>query len=184
MIGMFEYWWHHGLISDETLASGLKVCLDGSTLIKPSPECQKIMDKVTEELGNIDVYSIYTPPCDKGSAFELRLKRSRHRRVSRLGHQLLSSLKRARERRWPDDDLVQAWMLPAYDPCVDFYATKYMNLPEVQKAMHANVTGSIEYPWSLCRSVFVLHIVPHFGLSSLRPICSYFNFHRTNFFFY
>jgi len=52
-------------------------------------------------------------------------------------------------------------MLPAYDPCVDFYATKYMNLPEVQKAMHANVTGSIEYPWSLCRSVFVLSILFH-----------------------
>ena len=58
-------------------------------------------------------------------------------------------------------------MLPAYDPCVDFYATKYMNLPEVQKAMHANVTGSIEYPWTLCRSVFELCNVQHFGLSSL-----------------
>ena len=57
------------------------------------------------------------------------------------------------ERDDPDDDLDhdQAWMLPVYDPCVDFYVTKYMNLPEVQKAMHANVTGSIEYPWVLCR---------------------------------
>ncbi|XP_025828780.1 P-(S)-hydroxymandelonitrile lyase-like [Panicum hallii] len=121
MTGMFEYWWHHGLISDETLESGLKVCSETS-FIHPSRECLEIWAGALEEQGNIDVYSIYTPPCDKGSAFELRLKRSRRR----------------------------AWMLPAYDPCVDFHATKYMNLPEVQKAMHANVTGSIEYPWSLC----------------------------------
>ncbi|PUZ45173.1 hypothetical protein GQ55_8G201100 [Panicum hallii var. hallii] len=121
MTGMFEYWWHHGLISDETVESGLKVCSETS-FIHPSRECLEIWAGALEEQGNIDVYSIYTPPCDKGSAFELRLKRSRRR----------------------------AWMLPAYDPCVDFYATKYMNLPEVQKAMHANVTGSIDYPWSLC----------------------------------
>ncbi|KAG2562610.1 hypothetical protein PVAP13_8KG271300 [Panicum virgatum] len=108
LTGMFEYWWHHGLISDETLESGLK--------------CLGTWVGALEEQGNIDVYSIYTPLCDKGSAFERRLERSRRR----------------------------AWMLPAYDPCVDFYATKYMNLPEVQKAMHANVTGSIEYPWTLC----------------------------------
>ncbi|PAN43466.1 hypothetical protein PAHAL_8G237900 [Panicum hallii] len=119
-IGMFEYWWHHGLISDETLESGLKVCLDGSTLIKPSPECQKIMDKATEEQGNIDVYSIYTPPCKNGTPYA----RSRSRR--------------------------RTLMLPPYDPCTAFYSTNYLNIPEVQRAMHANVTGSIEYPWALC----------------------------------
>ncbi|CAL4984151.1 unnamed protein product [Urochloa decumbens] len=120
LTGMFEYWWHHGLISDETLEMGLEVC-QSSTFIHPSPECLDVWGQALEEQGNIDYYSIYTPKCDKGSAFELRLKRRR-----------------------------RGLMLPAYDPCVDFYATKYMNLPEVQKAIHANVTGSIEYPWSLC----------------------------------
>uniref|UniRef100_A0A1E5UNE4 Carboxypeptidase n=1 Tax=Dichanthelium oligosanthes TaxID=888268 RepID=A0A1E5UNE4_9POAL len=114
MIGMFEYWWHHGLISDETLESGLKVCLDGSTLIKASPECQKIMDKATEEQGNIDVYSIYTPPCEKGNPYMRILKRSR-----------------------------RPLMLPAYDSCTAFYSTNYLNIPDVQMAMHANVTGNI-----------------------------------------
>jgi len=42
-------------------------------------------------------------------------------------------------------------MLPAYDPCTAFYSTKYLNLPEVQTAMHANVSGSMEYPWVVCR---------------------------------
>ena len=87
---MFEYWWHHGLISDETLESGLKVCSETS-FIHPSRECLETWVGALEEQGNIDVYSIYTPLCDKGSAFERRLERSR-RRVSRHGHQISFSL--------------------------------------------------------------------------------------------
>ncbi|KAG0530631.1 hypothetical protein BDA96_05G203400 [Sorghum bicolor] len=121
MIGMFEFWWHHGLISDETLESGLKIC-PGSSFIHIEPECQKIWDKAVEEQGNIDGYSIYTPPCDKGTPYaRRRLRRSR-----------------------------RPLMLPAYDPCTAFYSTKYLNLPEVQTAMHANVSGIIDYPWVLC----------------------------------
>ncbi|CAL4991163.1 unnamed protein product [Urochloa decumbens] len=118
--GMFEYWWHHGLISDETLHS-VDLCLDGSTLTKPSPQCQKVMDKATEEQGNIDVYSIYTPPCKWGTPYERRIQRSRHR-----------------------------LMLPPYDPCTAFYSKKYLNDPEVQNALHANVSGIIKYPWIMC----------------------------------
>ncbi|XP_038984500.1 serine carboxypeptidase 1-like [Phoenix dactylifera] len=35
------------------------------------------------------------------------------------------------------------------DPCAGMYTRSYLNLPEVQKALHANVTG-LWYPWSLC----------------------------------
>ncbi|KAJ1276370.1 hypothetical protein BS78_05G209800 [Paspalum vaginatum] len=119
MVGMFEYWWHHGLISDSTLESGLKVC-PGSSFIHVSPECQKIWDEAVVEQGRIDVYSIYTPPCDKGTPYAAAVRRR------------------------------TTMLLPAYDPCTAIYSTKYLNRPEVQKAMHANVTGSIEYPWSLC----------------------------------
>ncbi|CAO2144832.1 unnamed protein product [Urochloa humidicola] len=120
-IGMFEYWWHHGLISDETLQSGKDFCLDGSTLTKPSPRCQKVMEKATEEQGNIDVYSIYTPTCKWGTPYERRIQRSR-----------------------------RPLRLPPYDPCTAFYSTNYLNIPEVQTAMHANVSGIIKYPWALC----------------------------------
>ena len=51
-------------------------------------------------------------------------------------------------------------MLPPYDPCTAFYATNYLNTPEVQRAMHANVSGIIEYPWVMCKSVLFC-IVPH-----------------------
>lgn len=43
-------------------------------------------------------------------------------------------------------------MSRAYDPCTERYSDVYFNLPEVQKAFHANVT-KIAYPWKTCRSV-------------------------------
>ncbi|XP_021316608.1 P-(S)-hydroxymandelonitrile lyase-like isoform X2 [Sorghum bicolor] len=124
MVGMFEFWWHHGLIADETLDTGLKVC-PGSSFIHVTPECRKIWDKALEEQGHIDGYSIYTPPCDKGSPYAHRLQSRPH----------------------------PLMMLPAYDPCTAFYSTKYLNLPEVQTAMHANVSGSMEYPWVVCSNL-------------------------------
>ncbi|CAN6363131.1 unnamed protein product [Urochloa humidicola] len=89
LTGMFEYWWHHGFISVETLDMGLEVC-PGSIFIHPSPERLDICVQALEEQGNIDYYSIYTPKCDKGSAFKLWLKR--RRRVSRHGRHWLIKL--------------------------------------------------------------------------------------------
>ncbi|KAH9768217.1 serine carboxypeptidase-like 27 [Citrus sinensis] len=40
-------------------------------------------------------------------------------------------------------------MSRAYDPCTERYSEVYFNHPEVQKALHANVTG-ISYPWRTC----------------------------------
>ncbi|XP_042479800.1 serine carboxypeptidase-like 40 [Macadamia integrifolia] len=42
--------------------------------------------------------------------------------------------------------------LDSFDPCNDIYVTAYMNRPEVQNALHANVT-KINYPWEECRSL-------------------------------
>ncbi|XP_077212802.1 serine carboxypeptidase 1-like [Tasmannia lanceolata] len=39
-----------------------------------------------------------------------------------------------------------------FDPCSADYVYSYLNLPEVQKAMHANVTG-LNYTWSGCSQV-------------------------------
>ena len=44
-------------------------------------------------------------------------------------------------------------MKPAgYDPCVSEYVVEYLNRPDVQEALHANVT-KISYPWIHCRYV-------------------------------
>lgn len=50
-----------------------------------------------------------------------------------------------------DGYFTQPWMSRAYDPCTERYAKIYYNHPEVQRALHANVTG-IRYPWDTCRS--------------------------------
>ncbi|XP_048494938.1 serine carboxypeptidase-like 26 isoform X2 [Beta vulgaris subsp. vulgaris] len=39
------------------------------------------------------------------------------------------------------------------DDCVVTYTTKYMNRPDVQKALHANISGSIPHPWRACSDV-------------------------------
>jgi hydroxymandelonitrile lyase/serine carboxypeptidase-like clade 2 len=81
MIGMFESWWHHGLISDETLDSGLKVC-PGTSFMHPTPECTKVWNKAPAEQGHINPYTIYTPTCDKESPYQRRFWTPRGRAVS------------------------------------------------------------------------------------------------------
>ncbi|KAG9458119.1 hypothetical protein H6P81_002627 [Aristolochia fimbriata] len=39
-----------------------------------------------------------------------------------------------------------------YDPCSDYYIENYLNLPQVQEALHANVT-KLDHPWSACSTV-------------------------------
>jgi len=86
----------------------------------PSEECKKILEVAAAEQGKIDAYSIYTPTCKKASLHKRRLIRGRTH-----------------------------WLPRGYDPCTEKYSTKYYNLPEVQKALHANVTG-IPYAWVGC----------------------------------
>ncbi|XP_024972919.1 serine carboxypeptidase-like 27 [Cynara cardunculus var. scolymus] len=44
------------------------------------------------------------------------------------------------------------WMRGAYDPCTERYANQYFNLPEVQKAFHANI-AKLSYPWKTCSDI-------------------------------
>jgi len=44
---------------------------------------------------------------------------------------------------------VQPWMRGSYDPCTERHSTVYYNRPEVQRALHASVTG-INYTWTTC----------------------------------
>ena len=37
-----------------------------------------------------------------------------------------------------------------FDPCSDYYVNAYLNDPDVQKALHANVTR-LDHPWNACR---------------------------------
>ncbi|KAF8403027.1 hypothetical protein HHK36_011122 [Tetracentron sinense] len=88
----------------------------------PSIECIKALNLADTEQGNIDPYSIFTHPCNDTASLKHNLR----------GH-------------YP-------WMSRAYDPCTESHSKIYFNHPEVQKALHANVTG-ISYPWETCSDI-------------------------------
>jgi len=112
------------MISDRTYRAILDNC--NFTEDTASNKCDDAVTyAMNHEFGDIDQYSIYTPSCMQLPNSTVRLKNTLlRRRVS------------------------------GYDPCTEKYAEKYYNRPEVQKAMHANVTG-IPYKWTACRYILV-----------------------------
>ena len=75
-IGTFEYWWTHGLISDETYEK-LRLACEFDESEHPSEECKKILEVAVAEQGKIDAYGIYTPTCKKTSVRKCWLIRGR-----------------------------------------------------------------------------------------------------------
>lgn len=74
-IGSYEYWWSHGLISDETYHALNKCATQASD--HTSAACDAAADMADKEQGNIDPYSIYTPPCNNSGSLR-RNRRGRH----------------------------------------------------------------------------------------------------------
>ncbi|GAV67698.1 Peptidase_S10 domain-containing protein [Cephalotus follicularis] len=118
-IGTHEYWWNHGLIAASTYNDLKKYC-PNQTFLFPKKECNDALTRAYAEFGDIDPYNIYMSPCS-----------------ARIG-----TLKKNLERSLP-------WKFRGNDECIVRYTTKYMNLPNVQKALHANVTR-LPYPWTPC----------------------------------
>uniref|UniRef100_A0A803M8Z4 Uncharacterized protein n=1 Tax=Chenopodium quinoa TaxID=63459 RepID=A0A803M8Z4_CHEQI len=107
-LGVFQFMWSSGLISDETYKL-LNVFCDFESFVHSSDKCNKILDVANNELGNIDPYSIYTPSCTANSSLPNKL-------LKRLiGH-----------------------TNEAYDPCSEKHSVVYFNNPEVQQALHVN----------------------------------------------
>ncbi|KAF6161200.1 hypothetical protein GIB67_007841, partial [Kingdonia uniflora] len=57
-----KFWWYAGLISDQT-SKRLNIYCDFQLFIQSSSRCDKILGIASEEFGNIDPYSIYSPSC-------------------------------------------------------------------------------------------------------------------------
>lgn len=123
-LGIYEYMWSHGMISDNTYRK-LNLFCDFSSLVHPSHLCEKALESADAEMGQIDPYSIYTPPCSNSTA--------------------TSGKQHVKRNSWRH-------LFGGYDPCTEKYSEIYFNLPEVQKALHANVTG-IPYRWTTCSDV-------------------------------
>ncbi|XP_047960110.1 serine carboxypeptidase-like 25 isoform X1 [Salvia hispanica] len=127
-LGTVNYWWSHAMISDKTYRRLMSTC--DFQRQKESNECESLYYyAMDQEFGNIDQYNIYAPPCSVNSS------RSTSRHTMRLPHHPRAGLMR---------------QLAGYDPCTEKYAEIYYNRPDVQKALHANVSGRIPYAWTAC----------------------------------
>ncbi|KAJ0576002.1 putative carboxypeptidase D [Helianthus annuus] len=122
-VGLFQFMWAAGLISDQTYKKANELC-DKESFIHPSPECERITDIAYDEMGDIDAYSIFTPTCT-GNGVTKRLRRKWHR-VGHIGQ--------------------------SYDPCTEQHSIAYFNLPEVQNALHAYHFNSSK-TWVTCSGV-------------------------------
>ncbi|KAJ9175581.1 hypothetical protein P3X46_014124 [Hevea brasiliensis] len=120
-IGTHEYWWNHGLISDSTYEDLKKSCTN-DTFLFPKNGCYIALDQAFSEFGDINPYSIFSPPCPGSSTLK--------------HNPTLSQL---------------PWKFRGNDECVVMNTRRYMNRPKVQKALHAHIIQSPRR-WTTCSS--------------------------------
>ncbi|KAL0833850.1 hypothetical protein Bca101_085739 [Brassica carinata] len=107
-VGLFQYIWTLGFISDQTYTL-LKLQCGLEPFIHSSDACNNALEISYKEMGNIDHYSVFTPAC-VASASQSRMLLNRRPVNSRVSEQ--------------------------YDPCTEQHSKVYFNLPEVQRALH------------------------------------------------
>ncbi|KAM1064749.1 hypothetical protein ACFX15_019836 [Malus domestica] len=131
--GLIDYAWDHAVISDRLYHDIQKEC-DFSQNI--SEQCNTLLEEYYNVYNIIDMYSLYTPMCLSNTSSSSSSRQSH----TIQGTPTLFSRADVRHKR------------PAgYDPCTSDYSYVYLNRPDVQKALHANVT-KISYPWSHCNN--------------------------------
>ncbi|XVE66353.1 hypothetical protein DITRI_Ditri08aG0073500 [Diplodiscus trichospermus] len=131
--GMVDYAWYHAVISDQVYHKIKVKC--NFTSEHQTPDCNKALDDYFEVYRIIDMYSLYTPKCVSDTSS------SRQRQaIPGIAPKLFSKFDGWHKR-------------PAgYDPCASSYTATYLNRPDVQEALHANVT-KMSYPWTHCSDV-------------------------------
>ncbi|AQK53807.1 carboxypeptidase C precursor [Zea mays] len=141
--GMVDYAWDHAVISDRVYAD-VKARCDFS-MANVTDACNAALQEYFAVYRLIDMYSLYTPVCTDdpaGSSASSSYDARGHRKVAVHG---------AAPRIFSK---YRGWIMkPAgYDPCTAQYAETYFNRPDVQAALHANVT-KIGYNWTHCSDV-------------------------------
>ncbi|XP_059448683.1 serine carboxypeptidase-like 34 [Corylus avellana] len=134
--GMIDYAWDHAVISDRLYHEIKSKCNFSDE--HPPRSCEFAIYDYFKVYSIIDMYSLYTPKClDQSNSTGAR------RRPFIQGVVAPHYLSK-----------FDGWhMKPSgYDPCVSEYTAEYLNRPDVQEALHANVT-KISYPWTHCSDI-------------------------------
>ncbi|CAI0625463.1 unnamed protein product [Linum tenue] len=124
----YEYFWSHGMMSDELHQKITNECdFDDYTFENPhneSESCNDALSTAMNVVGNyVNNYDVLLDVCYP-SIFEQEL------RLKKLATKISLGI----------------------DVCMSSERKMYFNLPEVQKALHANRT-SLPYPWTMCSSI-------------------------------
>ena len=145
--GTADYWHSHALISDDVYA-GIKDNCDMSNvgpLSDPNKNelCEKWCEKVPHEMGNINIYQILADVClvhpaPSAAAF------LRHLGPNASGL-LALKLRIASGRLSQSATGAMSLKESSEDACIDWEVQNYLNIPEVQKALHVRPTV-----WSDC----------------------------------
>ncbi|KAL1362281.1 hypothetical protein HN51_010546 [Arachis hypogaea] len=137
--GMVDYAWDHAVLSDGVYHNITSNCdfryanLTDEGLSKP---CNDALKKYFDVYKIIDMYSLYTPMCFTNTNSSTR--RDTPKVIKGVAPHTFSKF--------------EMWhQIPAsgYDPCASDYTAAYLNRPEVQEALHANVS-KIPYKWTHC----------------------------------
>uniref|UniRef100_A0A0D6QS40 Carboxypeptidase n=1 Tax=Araucaria cunninghamii TaxID=56994 RepID=A0A0D6QS40_ARACU len=122
--GFIEYLWSHALMSDQTYEDILKYC-NHSFDATQSSECEASYSRAGTEMGSINGYAIYYPLCSASSSTNLPSATTTTPAEAANG------------------------VAGTYDPCSGNYVRAYLNVPQVQNAMHANFTPD-PVKWEKC----------------------------------
>lgn len=130
----YEYLWSHGIISDVAYDYIVSYCkFEDYTLSSDThnvtKDCGNSINQANNELGNyVNNYDVILDVCYPSLVQqELRLKK-------KVAH-----------------------MSNGVDVCITGERTFYLNMPEVQQALHANVTN-LPYVWSMCSGLLEYHL--------------------------
>jgi len=163
----------HALTSDEIFNQAQVAC-NGSYArcfwprdgVDCPPSCQKAVDAATENAmdGSIDIYDIYEDVCLKkdGTMGErlptqmTMLSKERNMQRSKVlsmqGHEL-NNAGRSRGVDGRNTRRLKTVISPVFDTCIDNYNSAYLNLPEVQAAIHVRPGTVPNNKWASCGNV-------------------------------
>ncbi|KAL0365943.1 UNVERIFIED_CONTAM: Serine carboxypeptidase-like 42, partial [Sesamum radiatum] len=138
----YEFFWSHGMISDENFLAIMNDCdFDDYTFANPhnvSQSCNEAISQANKIVGDyINNYDVILDVCYPSIVEqELRLRK------------------------------LATKISVGVDVCMSYERRFYFNLPEVQKALHANRTN-LPYRWTMCSSGDQDSVVPLLGSRTL-----------------
>ncbi|XP_038989930.1 serine carboxypeptidase-like 42 [Phoenix dactylifera] len=176
----YSFLWSHGVISDETFHGVSRWCDfrygymggEGAILDEEKREgkkggCTSFLASARNEMGSyINIYDVTAdvcPPPILHQAILLHKLLEEQRRGSLgnpvlfllclFGFELIITINFGiASKHHGCKQMGVAGQKDATDVCIDHEITRYLNKPDVQKALHANLT-SLPYPWEACSRI-------------------------------